>query len=102
VIAGSFPNPENLLRPGQFGRIKAEAEVSNNVILIPQQALNELQRPYQVCVVRSDNMKGSRPKQLAVRNSRRSNTHPITYLMACSRAFLAKFGVQKRFRIDHE
>jgi RND family efflux transporter MFP subunit len=55
-IAGSFPNPQNLLRPGQFGRIKAETEVRHDALLIPQRAVNELQGSYQVAVVDSNNM----------------------------------------------
>jgi membrane fusion protein (multidrug efflux system) len=54
-IAGSFPNPQNLLRPGQFGRIKAETEVRHNALLVPQRAVNELQGSYQVAVVGPDN-----------------------------------------------
>jgi RND family efflux transporter MFP subunit len=54
-VAGSFPNPGNLLRPGQFGRIKAETEVRRNALLIPQKAGNELQGSSQVAVVGSDN-----------------------------------------------
>jgi membrane fusion protein, multidrug efflux system len=42
-IAGSFPNPQGMLRPGQFGRIKAETEVRHNALLVPQRAVNELQ-----------------------------------------------------------
>jgi membrane fusion protein (multidrug efflux system) len=53
-IAGSFPNPQNLLRPGQFGRIKAETEVRHNALLVPQRAVNELQGSYQVAVVGPD------------------------------------------------
>ncbi|MEA2259956.1 MAG: rane fusion protein multidrug efflux system, partial [Acidobacteriaceae bacterium] len=34
-IAGSFPNPQNLLRPGQFGRIKAETEVRHDALMVP-------------------------------------------------------------------
>jgi membrane fusion protein (multidrug efflux system) len=55
-IAGSFPNPQNLLRPGQFGRIKAETEVRHDALLIPQRAVNELQGSYQVAVVGSGNI----------------------------------------------
>jgi membrane fusion protein (multidrug efflux system) len=55
-IAGSFSNPQNLLRPGQFGRIKAETEVRHDALLIPQRAVNELQGSYQVAVVRSGNV----------------------------------------------
>jgi membrane fusion protein (multidrug efflux system) len=54
-MAGSFPNPQNLLRPGQFGRIKAETEVRHDALLIPQRAVNELQGSYQVAVVDSNN-----------------------------------------------
>jgi membrane fusion protein (multidrug efflux system) len=55
-LAGSFPNPQNLLRPGQFARIKAEAEVRHDALLIPQRAVNELQGSYQVAVVGPDNI----------------------------------------------
>jgi membrane fusion protein (multidrug efflux system) len=54
-IAGSFPNPQNLLRPGQFGRIKAETEVRHDALLVPQRAVNELQGSYQVAVVGPNN-----------------------------------------------
>jgi membrane fusion protein, multidrug efflux system len=54
-IAGSFPNPQNLLRPGQFGRIKAETEIRHDALLVPQRAVNELQGSYQVVVVHPDN-----------------------------------------------
>src|SRR6202022_5033770 len=54
-IAGSFSNPQNLLRPGQFGRIKAETEVRHDALLIPQRAVNELQGSYQVAVIGSKN-----------------------------------------------
>jgi len=54
-IAGSFPNPQNLLRPGQFGRIKAETEIRHDALLVPQRAVNELQGSYQVAVVHPDN-----------------------------------------------
>jgi membrane fusion protein (multidrug efflux system) len=54
-IAGKFLNPQNLLRPGQFGRIEAETEIRHNALLIPQRAMNELQGSYQVAVVDSSN-----------------------------------------------
>lgn len=54
-IAGSFPNPQSLLRPGQFGRIRAETEVRHDALLVPQRAVNELQGSYQVAVVGPDN-----------------------------------------------
>jgi len=54
-IAAAFPNPGNVLRPGQFGRIKAETEVRHNAILVPQAAVTELQGQQQVYTVTADN-----------------------------------------------
>jgi membrane fusion protein (multidrug efflux system) len=54
-IAASFPNPGNILRPGQFGRVKAETEVRRNAVLIPQVAVTELQGQQQVYTVGPDN-----------------------------------------------
>ena len=50
-IAASFPNPGNILRPGQFGRVKAETEVRHNVVLVPQVAVTEFQGLEQVYTV---------------------------------------------------
>jgi membrane fusion protein (multidrug efflux system) len=50
-IAASFPNPGNVLRPGQFGRIKAETEVRHNAVLVPQAAVTELQGQQQIYTV---------------------------------------------------
>lgn len=41
-IAAEFPNPGNVLRPGQFGRIRAQTDVLHNALLIPQSAVQEL------------------------------------------------------------
>lgn len=54
-IAASFPNPGNLLRPGQFGRISAATQVSRNALLIPQTAVQEMQGAQQVFTVGADN-----------------------------------------------
>jgi len=50
-IAASFPNPGNILRPGQFGRVKAETEVRHNAVLVPQTAVTEFQGQEQVFTV---------------------------------------------------
>lgn len=63
-IAGAFANPRDLLRPGQFGHIKAETQIDENALLIPQQALNQLQGSYLVAVVGSDNKIHMTPVQL--------------------------------------
>jgi membrane fusion protein (multidrug efflux system) len=54
-IAASFPNPGNVLRPGQFGRVTAETEIRQNAILVPQLAVQELQGNKQVYVAGPDN-----------------------------------------------
>lgn len=54
-IAAGFPNPGNRLRPGQFARVKVAVTVLQNAMLVPQQALDELQGSYQVAVVNDDN-----------------------------------------------
>ena len=54
-IAASFPNPGNILRPGQFGRVRAETEVRRNAVLIPQVAVTELQGQQQVYTVGASN-----------------------------------------------
>lgn len=50
-IAAAFPNPGNILRPGQFGRVTAETEVRHNALLVPQVAVQELQGIEQVYTV---------------------------------------------------
>lgn len=50
-MAGSFPNPGRLLRPGQFANVKAETMLLKDAVVVPQQALNELQGTYEVAVV---------------------------------------------------
>lgn len=50
-VVGVFPNRGNILRPGQFGRIRAITDNRKNALLIPQRAVTELQGSYQVAVV---------------------------------------------------
>ena len=54
-IAASFPNPGNILRPGQFGRVRAQTTVLHNAMLVPQSAVQELQGIEQVYVAGDDN-----------------------------------------------
>lgn len=54
-IVGAFANPGNILRPGQFGRIRALTSLNQNALLIPQRAVSELQGRYQVAVVDGSN-----------------------------------------------
>ena len=54
-IAAAFPNPGNILRPGQFGRVRAATEVRHNAVLVPQTAVNEFQGQEQVYTVTANN-----------------------------------------------
>jgi RND family efflux transporter MFP subunit len=54
-MAGLFPNPGNVLRPGQYGRVRAITATKNEALLVPQRAVSELQGSYQVALVGGDN-----------------------------------------------
>ena len=54
-VVGSFPNPHHLLRPGLYARVRAQTAVLKGALLVPQQAVSELQGSYQVVVVGADN-----------------------------------------------
>jgi membrane fusion protein (multidrug efflux system) len=50
-LAGLFPNPGNILRPGQYVRVRAVTDIRRNALLVPQRAVTELQGRYEVAVV---------------------------------------------------
>jgi membrane fusion protein (multidrug efflux system) len=54
-IAALFPNPGNILRPGQFARVRAQTTLKKGALLVPQRSVTELQGSYQVAVVGPDN-----------------------------------------------
>ena len=54
-VAALFPNPGNLLRPGQFAKVRALLETQKGALLVPQRAVTELQGRYQLAVVGPDN-----------------------------------------------
>jgi RND family efflux transporter MFP subunit len=60
-IAGVFPNMNNLLRPGGYGRVRASVTTHNGALLVPQRAVTEVQGSYQVAVVGPDNKVNIRP-----------------------------------------
>jgi membrane fusion protein (multidrug efflux system) len=51
---GLFPNPGNVLRPGQYAKVRAVVKVRKGAILVPQRAVNEMQGAYQVAVIGAD------------------------------------------------
>jgi membrane fusion protein (multidrug efflux system) len=64
-VASLFPNPGNMLRPGQFGRVRAQTEVKKGALLVPQRAVTEMQGRYLVAAVGDDNKVGIRPVKVA-------------------------------------
>ena len=55
AVQFTFPNPDRLLRPGQYGRARFEVEVRKDALLVPQRAVQELQNLYSLAVVGTDN-----------------------------------------------
>jgi len=53
-VVAVFPNPDTILRPGQYGLVRAMTHFETNVFLVPQRAVTELQGSYQVAVVTAD------------------------------------------------
>jgi RND family efflux transporter MFP subunit len=63
----TFPNPGNLLRPGQFGKVRTTVETKNAALVIPQQAVTELQGNPVVMVVDQTNKASMRPVKMGER-----------------------------------
>jgi RND family efflux transporter MFP subunit len=66
-LAALFPNPGNILRPGQYGKVRAVAQMQSNALLIPQAAVTEQQGSYLVAVVGQDGRVAMRPVQVGER-----------------------------------
>jgi RND family efflux transporter MFP subunit len=54
-LAALFPNPDNILRPGQFVRVRVTVRTLHGALLVPQRAVNELQTSFELAVVGADN-----------------------------------------------
>jgi membrane fusion protein (multidrug efflux system) len=63
-LAGLFPNPGNVLRPGQYGRVRAATQIEQGALLVPQQAVFDQQGTRQLAVVGGDNKVSIRPVTL--------------------------------------
>jgi membrane fusion protein (multidrug efflux system) len=66
-IAGAFSNPGNILRPGQYGKVRAVTQIRDGALLVPQRAVSELQGSNQVAVVGPDNKVSIRTVQVGER-----------------------------------
>jgi membrane fusion protein (multidrug efflux system) len=65
--AALFNNPDNLLRPGQYGKVRATMSVQKGALLVPQRAVTELQGKYLIAVVGPDNKADIRPVSVGER-----------------------------------
>jgi RND family efflux transporter MFP subunit len=66
-IAATFPNPDGLLRPGQFGRVRMQTQILQKALVVPQLAVNEIQGTYQVAVLGGGNKAEIRPVKVGPR-----------------------------------
>jgi membrane fusion protein (multidrug efflux system) len=71
LVQAIFPNPNRLLRPGQFVKVRLQKDLYPDAIVVPQQAINQLQNKYQVFVV--DDSSKLQPKLITVGNRVGSN-----------------------------
>ncbi len=65
--AALFGNPDNLLRPGQYGKVRATMSVEKDALLVPQRAVTELQGKYLIAVIGADNKADIRPVSVGER-----------------------------------
>jgi membrane fusion protein, multidrug efflux system len=66
-IAAQFPNPDALLRPGGFGRVRFQTSMAKGALLIPQASVIEVQSLYQVVVLNAENKAMFRPVKVGER-----------------------------------
>jgi membrane fusion protein (multidrug efflux system) len=70
-IAGLFPNPNNILKPGGYAKVRAVIRTEEQALLVPQRAISELQGGYQVAVLDADNKITIRPVTVGPQVDRR-------------------------------
>ncbi len=66
-VSATFPNPGNILRPGQYGRVRAQTAVRQKALLVPQRAVSELQNGFQLRIVTADSKVAVRTVTLGAR-----------------------------------
>jgi RND family efflux transporter MFP subunit len=60
-MVAAFPNPGNILRPGEYGRVRIQTSIKKDALLVPQTAVKELQGGYQIALVGADKKAIIRP-----------------------------------------
>src|SRR5208283_1446249 len=69
-MAAEFPNPDAVLRPGGFGRVRIATGVNKDALLVPQPAVIEIQGQYQIIVLNAENKAVFRPVEVGDRVGR--------------------------------
>jgi len=67
LVQGVFANPDGVLRPGLYARVRAVTETKKGALLVPQRAVRELQGAHQVAVVGADDTIDLRPVEVGAR-----------------------------------
>jgi RND family efflux transporter MFP subunit len=62
-LVAAFPNPGNILRPGQYGRVRIQTSFKKDALLVPQSAVKEIQGGYQIALLGTDKKAIIRPVQ---------------------------------------
>lgn len=70
-LAGLFPNPNNILKPGGYAKVRAVVRTEERALLVPQRAVSELQGGYQVAILDADNKVTIRPVTVGPQIDRR-------------------------------
>jgi RND family efflux transporter MFP subunit len=66
-VSATFANPGNILRPGQYGRVRAQTAIRRDALLVPQRAVSELQNGFQLRVLTPENKVAVRTVTLGAR-----------------------------------
>ncbi|MCK5856484.1 MAG: efflux RND transporter periplasmic adaptor subunit [Bacteroidales bacterium] len=67
LVQASFPNPDGLLRPGLYSKVKVQTDLILDAIIVPQRCISELQGQFSVFIVNDSNKVESRPITIAYR-----------------------------------
>ena len=68
TVEALFPNPDGMLRSGQYAKVRAMTSAQSNAILVPQRAVTETQGTYTVAVVGADNTVAIRRVEMGARS----------------------------------
>jgi membrane fusion protein (multidrug efflux system) len=66
-VSATFANPGNILRPGQYGRVRAQTAIRRDALLVPQRAVSELQNGFQLRILTPENKVAVRTVTLGAR-----------------------------------